>query len=629
MGQLHSSQQQFMVIVVGGGHAGVEAALGAARSGAKTLLLTQNIETIGHMSCNPAIGGLGKSQLVKEIDALGGVMAQAADAAGIHFRTLNARKGPAVRATRAQSDRQLYRLAIRRLLEAETAVSVFQQSVEDLIIRNGQVAGVVTQIGVAFYAPAVVLTTGTFLGGRLHIGNNQQSGGRAGDAPANTLATRLRELPFTVGRLKTGTPPRLDGRTVDFSNLTEQPSEMPAPVFSFVGSREQHPRQRSCYLTETNDETHRIIRDNLSDSPIYSGSITSLGPRYCPSIEDKVVRFADKPSHRIFIEPEGLGSEEVYPNGISTSLPYATQVSMVRSICGFEQAHLTRPGYAIEYDYFSPKGLKRTLETRQIHGLFFAGQINGTTGYEEAAAQGLVAGVNAGRQAAELPAWRLSREDSYIGVLIDDLVVNGVSEPYRMFTSRVEYRLTLREDNADLRLTPAGRELGIVNDARWRSFVEKRERIEREQQRLKETWIQPTAEIRQRLEAAGISLKQACSAEELLRRPEMNYQRLKQLTHFCSAETQESVLAQIDIQAHYAGYLKRQRAMVEQVKTQERLAIPQGFSYQELSGLSNELKEKLVAIRPETLGQAGRIQGMTPAAMSLLSLYLKRWQKAG
>ena len=624
---INSLPERFDVIVVGGGHAGVEAALGAARSGVKTLLLTHNIETIGQMSCNPAIGGLGKSHLVKEIDALGGAMACAADEAGIHFRTLNARKGPAVRATRAQADRQLYRQAIRRLVEAEVNLSVLQQNVEDLLIADATVIGVVTASGLKLYTQAVVLATGTFLGGRMHMGEQQQAGGRAGDLPANALAARLRELPFTVGRLKTGTPPRVDGRTVDFSCLTEQHSEVPRPVFSFIGNRDQHPPQRSCYIAQTNTQTHDIVRANLNRSPMYNRQVTAVGPRYCPSLEDKIVRFADKSSHRIFIEPEGLQTHELYPNGLSTSLPFPVQVQLIRSMQGFANARITRPGYAIEYDYFSPQGLKHSLETRPLKHLFFAGQINGTTGYEEAAAQGLVAGVNAARRVQGLTPWQLTRQDSYIGVLIDDLITHGVSEPYRMFTSRVEYRLALREDNADLRLTPKGRELGLVDDARWQMFLDKRDGIECEQRRLGQIWIHPTPENQSRLAAAGIQLKQSCTAENLLRRPEVSYALLDDLPGFPSTGQRRKVIEQVEIQAHYSGYLKRQQQEVERLQSQGSLRIPTGFSYQSLAGLSNELKEKLIQFRPETLGQARRIQGMTPAAVAVISLHLKRAHK--
>ena len=618
------------VIVIGGGHAGTEAALAAARAGAETLLLTHNVETIGQMSCNPAIGGLGKSHLVTEIDALGGAMAAAADAAGIHFRVLNSSKGPAVRATRAQTDRQLYRMAIRRAVEGQARLRIFQQGASDVVIENGRARGVVTQTGLVFPARAVVLTSGTFLGGVIHVGDVNYQGGRAGDAPANALAARLRELPFAVGRLKTGTPPRIAGDSVDFSKLEPQPGDDPRPVFSFIGSREQHPEQRPCHVTRTNERTHEIIRAALHRSPMYNGAIESVGPRYCPSIEDKVVRFADKPSHRIFVEPEGLQTNELYPNGISTSLPFDVQLDLVRSISGFANAHVTRPGYAIEYDYFEPRGLHPWLETRPVRGLFFAGQINGTTGYEEAAAQGLIAGLNAARRARELEPWYPRREQAYIGVLIDDLVTRGTDEPYRMFTSRAEYRLLLRQDNADLRLTPAGRELGLVDDARWRAFVRKRDALAREQKRLHETLIQP-----KHARAAGVELtpppKKPLRADELLRRPEIGYADVVRIMDAIGCErpapgapeTDERVVAQIEIQAKYAGYLDRQRQEIERLERFRGQPIPDDFDYDRVRGLSTELRGKLIEFRPRTLGQAGRLQGMTPAALSLLQMYLK------
>ncbi len=615
----------FDVIVIGGGHAGTEAAMAAARLGVRTLLITHNIETLGQMSCNPAIGGIGKGHLVKEIDALGGIMAWAIDQAGIHFRILNARKGPAVRATRAQADRQLYKQAIRQALENQRHLSLFQQGVDDLIVTNGRVAGVVTQMGLHFYAPAVILTAGTFLGGQLHIGNASHSGGRAGDPPSSRLARRLRELPFHVGRLKTGTPPRLDGRTINYSKLNNQPGDFPTPVFSFMGERSEHPIQIECYITRTNAKTHEIIQASLHRSPIYSGQIESVGPRYCPSIEDKVVRFADKNSHQIFIEPEGLHTREVYPNGISTSLPFDTQYDFVRSIKGFEDAHITRPGYAIEYDFFDPRGLQPTLQTKVIRGLFFAGQINGTTGYEEAAAQGLVAGINAARYTSGDDLWYPTRNQAYVGVLIDDLITRGTTEPYRMFTSRAEFRLILREDNADLRLTPMGRQLGLVDDQRWRAFEAKREAIEQEQRRLRQTFLRPSNVYTPSVLASlGNSLSRECSLEELLRRPELSYKDLVELPGAGPGVADNKVAEQVEIQTKYAGYIDRQKAEILRSKRNEHTRLPDDIDYVNVKGLSAEVKQKLDAIRPTTIGQASRIPGITPAAVSILLVYLKK-----
>jgi tRNA uridine 5-carboxymethylaminomethyl modification enzyme len=613
------------VIVIGGGHAGTEAAAASARLGAKTLLLTQNIETIGQMSCNPAIGGIGKGHLVKEIDALGGVMARATDRAGIQFRILNARKGPAVRATRAQADRVLYKAAVRSLLENQNGLTIFQQSVDDLIVEGDRIVGVVTAVGIEFRARAVVLTTGTFLGGRIHIGLSNYQGGRAGDPPSNALAARLRELPFHVGRLKTGTPPRLDGRTVDYSTLPAQPGDEPTPVFSFMGSRAEHPRQVSCHITYTNERTHEIIRAGLDRSPMYTGVIEGVGPRYCPSVEDKVMRFADKDRHQIFVEPEGLNTHEVYPNGISTSLPFDVQWDLVRSIKGFENAVITRPGYAIEYDYFDPRDLQPTLETKALPGLFFAGQINGTTGYEEAAAQGLIAGINAARQAQAREPWWPRRDQAYLGVMIDDLITRGVTEPYRMFTSRAEYRLSLREDNADLRLTGIGRSLGLVDESRWARFNEKSETITREQERLNKTWLHPESlPPEDAMRVIGQPLARAASLMELLRRSEVSYAALMSLPGAGAAVVDAEAADQLEIQAKYAGYIERQHEEIELHRRHEETVLPPDFDYHVVRGLSVEVRQKLVSQRPATLGQAGRLSGVTPAAISLLLVHLRR-----
>ncbi len=616
---------QFDVIVVGGGHAGTEAALASARSGARTLLLTHNIETLGQMSCNPAIGGIGKGHLVKEIDALGGAMAKAADLAGIHFRTLNQRKGPAVRATRAQADRTLYRNAIRVIIENQPNLALFQQAVDDLLIENDTVVGVLTQLGVRFRAPAVVLTVGTFLAGKIHVGEAQQSAGRAGDPPAQTLAMRLRELPMETGRLKTGTPPRIDSRTIDYSELDAQPGDDPRPVFSYMGSTDDHPTQVHCHITHTNQKTHDIISGALDRSPLFSGNIEGVGPRYCPSIEDKVVRFADKDSHQIFIEPEGLNTYEVYPNGISTSLPFDVQIAYVQSIKGFEKAHITRPGYAIEYDFFDPRGLRSSLETRSINGLFFAGQINGTTGYEEAGAQGLIAGLNAARQVRGEAAWTPRRDEAYIGVLIDDLITRGTREPYRMFTSRAEYRLKLREDNADLRLTEIGRSMGLVDDIRWEAFSRKLEGIELLQGQLKDLWIRPNSDQANTLTTeTGLKLSRERRFTELLKMPEVKLHRLLELVAPEFAHLDKQIIDQVEIQGKYAGYLDRQQADIDRSRAQLETRLPDSLNYDDVSGLSNEVRQKLREHRPENIDQASRISGVTPAALSLLLVHMKK-----